>query len=442
MPHLEEVESADVDIPPVPSIWRDRDFVRLWSAGTISIFGSLIGRTALPFVAILTLGAGAIEVSALRSLELLAGLLVGLIAGAWVDRIRRRPIMIGADLGRAVLLGSIPVAAMIGVLGLWQLFAVAFLTAILTTFFDLADRAYLPTLVPADRLVPANSALTASSSAAEFTGFGISGFLVQLLTAPIAVAIDAVSFVVSAVLIRTIRRPEPPPPPRADREPMLREIRDGLHLVASSPVLRALALAGAFSHFVWGVFGAVYILFATRELGLGPAAIGLIAGVGGASSFVGAVLVGPLVRRFGIGRTLLVGMAGFGIGSAFIPLAPAGAILLGAVCLVGQQLVADGAATTYDIVDMSVRQSIVGDRLLGRVNATIRTSSVLLQLGGTVMAGVVGELLGLRAAFWIGLVGAVLAFLAVWLSPLRSMRGVPTSPFGPAIAGDAIPITE
>jgi MFS family permease len=439
---LEGVESADVDTPPVPSLWRDRDFVRLWSAGTISIFGSLIGRTALPFVAILTLGAGALEVSALRSLELLAGLLVGLFAGAWVDRIRRRPIMIGADLGRAVLLASIPVAAIAGVLGLWQLFAVAFLTAILTTFFDLADRAYLPTLVPADRLISANSALTASSSAAEFTGFGISGFLVQLLTAPIAVAIDAASFVVSAVLIRTIRRPEPSPPAQADRESMVHEIREGLRLVAASPVLRAIALASAFSHFVWGVFGAVYIVFATQEIGLGPAAIGLIAGVGGLSSFAGAVLVGPLVRRVGIGRTLLLGTAGFGIGSAFIPLAPSGSILVGAALLVAQQLVADGAATAHDIVDMSVRQSIVGDRLLGRVNATIRTSSVLLQLGATVMAGVVGELLGLRVALWIGLSGAVLAFLSIWFSPLRSMREVPSAPLGPAVAGAEVPLTE
>jgi len=431
-----------VDRSPAPSVWRDPDFVRLWSAGTISIFGSLIGRTALPFVAILTLGAGALEVSALRSLELVAGLIVGLVAGAWVDRLRRRPIMVGADIGRAILLGSIPLGAIAGILGLGQLFIVAFLTAILTTFFDLADRAYLPTLVPAERLMQANSALTASSSAAEFTGFGISGFLVQLLTAPFAVAIDAASFVVSAVLIRSIRRPEPPSPPHADREPMLREIRDGLHLVARSPVLRAIALASAFSHFVWGVFGAVYILYATRDLGLGPAAIGLIAGIGGLSSFGGAVLVGPIVRRVGIGRTLLIGTAGFGIGNLFIPLAPTGAVVVGAACLIAQQLVADGAATAYDIVDMSVRQSIVGDRLLGRVNATIRTSSTLLQLGATVMAGVVGEVFGLRVALWIGLSGALLCFLSVWFSPLRTMRDVPATPLGAAMAGDEVPITE
>lgn len=428
--------------PPAPSVWRDRDFVRLWSAGTISIFGSLIGRTALPFVAILTLQAGAVEVAILRSLELVAVLLVGLVAGAWVDRLRRRPIMVATDLGRAILLGSIPVAAIAGVLVLGQLFVIAFLAAILTTFFDLADRAYLPTLVPADRLVSANSALTASSSAAEFTGFGISGFLVQILTAPFAVAVDAASFVVSAVLIRSIRRPEPPPPPPTDREPMLSEIRDGLRLVARSPILRAIALSSAFSHVVWGIFGAVYILYATRELGLGPAAIGLIAGVGGLSSLAGAVLVGPIVRRVGIGRTLLVGIAGFGIGNAFIPLAPSGAVLLGAACLIGQQVVADGAATAYDIIDMSVRQSIVGDRLLGRVNATIRTSSTLLQLGATVFAGVVGEVYGLRVALWIGLGGAVVAFLAIWFSPLRAMRDVPAGPLGPAVVGDEVPLTE
>jgi MFS family permease len=412
---------------PTPSVWRDRDFVRLWSAGTISIFGSLISRTALPFVAILTLKAGAIEVSTLRSLELIASLFVGLVAGAWVDRLRRRPIMVAADLGRAVLLGSIPVAAIAGVLGLWQLFAVAFLAAILTTFFDLADRAFLPTLVPADRLVQANSALSASGSAAEFTGFGISGFLVQALTAPFAVAIDAASFVVSAVLIRSIRRPEPPPPPPTDREPMVREIRDGLHLVVRSPILRALALSSAFSHLTWGIFGAVYILYATRDIGLGPAAIGIIAGVGGLSSLFGAVLVGPISRRLGIGRTLLVGIAGFGIGSAFIPLAPSGAVWLGAAFLIGQQLVADGAATGYDILDTSVRQSMVDDRLLGRVNATIRTSSTLLQLGATIFAGVVGEIYGLRVTLWIGLLGAVAAFLSIWFSPLRAMHTVPTA---------------
>ncbi len=427
---------------PSPSVWRDGDFVRLWSAATISIFGSLIGRTALPFVAILTLHAGALEVSALRSLELVAALLVGLVAGAWVDRLRRRPIMVAADLGRAILFITIPVAAIAGVLGLGQLFVVAFLAAILTTFFDLADRAYLPTLVRPDRIVAANSALTVSGSAAEFAGFGISGFLVQILTAPFALVFDAVSFVVSAVLIRSIKRPEPAPPERADRAPMQREIRDGLRLVAHSPVLRAIALSSAFSHMTWGVFGAVYILYATQELGLGPAAIGVIAAIGGLSSLAGAVFVGPVVRRLGLGRTLLIGIGGFGLGNLFIPLAPSGSVLIGALCLIAQQLIADSSATGYDIIDMSLRQSIVGDRLLGRVNATIRTLSTLLQLVATVFAGIVGEFYGLRVALWFGLLGAVLAFLSIWFSPIRAMHAVPMEPIIPAILGDGLPLTE
>ncbi len=382
----------------------------------------------MPFVAILVLHAGALEVSALRSLELIASLIVGLAAGAWVDRLRRRPVMVAADLGRAILLSTIPIAAIAGVLGLGQLFAVAFLGAILTTFFDLANRAYLPTLVAPERLVAANSALTASESAAEFTGFGISGVLVEVLTAPFAVAVDAISFVVSALFVRSIRHTEPPPPPADDREPVLREIRHGLRLVGRSPILRALALSSAFSHLTWGIFGTVYILYATRELGLGPAAIGVIAGVGGLSSFAGALLVRPIVERIGIGRTMLSGIVAFGIGSALIPLAPSGAVAIGALFLIGQQLIADGGATAYDIIDNSVRQSIVGDRLLGRVNATIGTSSTLLQLGGTVFAGIVGEVYGLRFALWVGLAGAVLAFVSIWFSPLRTMQSVPVRP--------------
>lgn len=431
-----------MDASPAPGIWRDRDFVRLWSAGTISIFGSLIGRTALPFVAILTLQAGAIEIATIRSLELVAGLVVGLLAGAWVDRLRRRPVMILSDLGRAVLLATIPVAAILGVLTFAQLAVVVFLWAILTTFFDLADRAYLPTLVSGERLVGANSALTASSSVAEFTGFGIAGVLIQVLSAPFAVAIDAASFVVSAVLIRSIRRPEPPPPDHTEREPVLHEIREGLRLVGGSPVLRSLALASASLHLVYGVFGAIYFLYVSEVLGLEPAAIGAIAAVGGISSFFGAVFVGRVARRIGVGSTLLVGIAGFGVGHVFLPMAPSGAPLVASLFLIGSQLISDGAATGYEILDMSVRQAVVDDRSLGRVNATIGTSSTLLMLVATVFAGVAGELYGLRPVAWIALGGAVLAFVVIWLSPLRRMREVPAGPLGPAVIGDAVILDE
>jgi MFS family permease len=294
-----------------PSLWRDRAFLAVWSASTISIFGSLITRTALPFAAILVLQAGPLEISAIRAAEQIAALIIGLAAGAWVDRLRRRPIMIWSDLGRAVLLGSIPVAFVLGILGMPQLIVVAFAAAILSTFFDVADRSYLPTIIGRERLVAANSALTATGSIAEFSAFGIGGFLIQLFKAPIAIAIDAVSFVVSAILLATIRRKEPPPTPVANREPVLREIRDGMRIVSRSPMLRALALAHGGTHILWGIFGTSYLLFATNELNLGPAAIGIIAGVGGIGSLAGSFAAPILSRRLGVGRSILFGMVGF-----------------------------------------------------------------------------------------------------------------------------------
>jgi MFS family permease len=423
------------------SIWRSGAFVRLWTATTVSYFGSFITRTALPLAAILVLGAGPLEISALRGLELVAGLLIGLVAGAWVDRLRRRPIMIWADIGRAVLLGSIPVAAVIGVLALPQLLVVAFLAAILTTFFEVASRTYLPTIVSKTQLVTANSALTASASAAEFSGFGISGFLIQLFSAPIAIGVDAATFLVSALALGTIRQAEPPVPAITDREPFAREIRDGLRVVLGSPTLRAIAAAHGGTHLLWGIFGTVYLLFATHDLGLGPAAIGIIAGVGGGASFVGAAVAGRVIARLGIGRTMLLGMVGFTLGSALIPMAPSGAVLVGAAFLVAQQLIADSSGTVYDVVETSLTQSIVAPRILGRVNATIQTYTTLLSLVGTVAGGIIAELLGLRQAMAIGVLGGVVAFAFIWFSPIRTMRGMPAD-FAIAPTPDDAPLTE
>lgn len=411
-----------------PSLWRDRAFVAVWSASTISIFGSLITRTALPFAAILVLKAGPLEISAIRSAELVASLIVGLVAGAWVDRLRRRPIMIWADLGRAILLGSIPVAAVLHVMFLPQLVVVAFAAAILSTFFDVADRSYLPTIVARERLVAANSALTASASVAEFTSFGIGGFLIKLFTAPIAIAIDAVSFLVSAVLLATIRRKEPAPTPVADREPVLREIRDGMRIVARSPMLRALALAHGGTHILWGIFGTSYLLFATNELDLDPATIGIIAGVGGIGSLVGSLAAPVLSRRLGVGRSILLGMVGFTIGNALIPLAPAHAILLGAAFLIGQQLIGDSGATVYEIVETSLVQASVGERVMGRVNATIGTFTTLLTLAGAIGGGILAEVFGLRTAFGVGMLGALAAIVVIWFSPVRHIRDAPITP--------------
>lgn len=408
--------------PFASPLWRNGAFVRVWSAATISIFGSLITRLALPFVAILVLGAGPFEVAILRSLDVLAATGFGLVAGAWVDRLRRRPVLIWADLGRALLLATVPLAFVLGILTLAQLFLVTLLTAILTTFFDAADNAYLPSIVRRDELVDANSALTASGSAAEFTAFGLSGFLVQVLTAPMAILVDAVSFVASALLLGSIRTGEEPPPPVAERRRILVEIRDGLALVRRDPVLRALALTEMTHGVLWGVFGATYLLFAFEVLELGPAAIGLITAAGGVGSLLGALVVGRATRRWGIGLTAVGGLVLAALGNAFVPLAPAGAPFVAAGFLVAQQLVGDGGDTVYAITEQTVRQATVENRLLGRTASTIQVASGAAQLAATLAAGLLAEVIGLRAVAVMAPLGALAGAAVIWFSPVRSLR--------------------
>lgn len=406
------------DAVPSRRLRANRAFLALWSAATVSVFGSFVTRIALPFVAIETLHAGPIEVSVLRSVELVAALLFGFVAGAWVDRLRRRPVMIWADLGRAIVLGSVPLAAIGGWLTLGHVFAVAAIAAVMTTFFDVADRAYLPTIVDRADLVRANGALSATSAAVEFVGFGVAGFLVKLLTAPIAIAIDAVTFLVSAGLLGTIRRAEPAPPPAADREPIGREIRAGLDVVTRDPVLRGLLWGTMGLAAMWGVFGAVWLLFATRTLGLDAGVIGVVAALGGFGSLLGALLAERTAGRYGLGRLVVVSLLFAALGNLLIPLAPEGAPLLAVVFLVGQQLIGDTAVTMFDVTEVSVRQARVEDRSLGRVNATVRVLMVLAQLGGTVAGGLVAELAGLRIAALVAPAFALVGAVGLYASPV------------------------
>ena len=411
--------------PFASPLWSNGAFVRVWTAASISIFGSLITRIALPLVAILTLNAGPIEVAVLRSIDLAAALIVGLVAGAWVDRLRRRPVLIWADLGRAALLSVIPISFVLGTLALWQLLAVAGLAAVLTTFFDAADNAYLPTIVERERLVEANSALAASGSVAEFAGFGISGILVQLLSGPITIVINAVTYLVSALLLLTVRHTEAPPPPREEREPVLDEIRHGIRLVRHHPVLRAFAGAQMLMSMLWGVFGATWFLFAIDELGVSPALIGIVAGVGGASSFIGAIVATRSTARWGIGPVAITAMLLSAVGNLFIPLAPAGLPLIAVACLVAQQLIADSAITVYDVTETSVRQALVDDRELGRVASTFQVLSAGAQLVATIGAGLLAEVIGLRATSFLAPLGGLLAGAILYWSPVRTLLVLP-----------------
>ena len=405
-------------------LWRHPDFLKLWAGQTASAFGTLISAIALPLTAVLALDATPLEMGLLRAAALGPGFLVGLLAGVWVDRLRRRPIMIGADLGRAALLGSVPGAAVLGLLRIEQLYIVAFLAGVLTVFFEVAYHSHLPSLVRRDELVEANSKVTASASVAEVAGFGLGGALVQVLTAPIAVLVDAGSFLLSALSLAFIRAPEPTPTPAADRPGALHEIGEGLRLVLDSPLLRPIAGAAATLGFFQYLLGAVYLLYVTRELEIEPIVQGALYAIGGLSSLLGALVAGRAARCWGLGPTLLVGLLLSGIGNLCVPLA-GGPILVVLTFLVLAQVVGDGAETAYTVNQVSLRQAITPERLQGRMNASIRFVSWGAMVLGTLVGGALGETIGLRATLVVGASGTILAALWIFLSPLRTLRSTP-----------------
>lgn len=405
-------------------LWRHPEFLKLWAGQTTSAFGTMISTIALPLTAVLALDATPVEMGLLQAAALVPGFLVGLLAGVWVDRLRRRPIMLGADLGRAALLGSVPAAAALGLLRIEQLYGVAFLAGVLTVFFDVSSQSFLPSLVRREELVGGNSTLTASASVAEVAGFGFGGALVQALTAPIAVLVDAISFLLSALSLALIRTPEPTSTLTPERPSAAREIGEGLRLVRDNPLLRAVAGATATFSFFQYMLGAVFLLYVTRELGIEPVLQGVLYAIGGVSSFFGALLAGRAAARWGLGRTLFVTLLVSGLGNLCVGLA-GGPIVVVLTFLVLAQLVGDGAETAYTVNQVSLRQAITPAQLQGRMNASIRFVGWSAMLLGTLVGGLLGELIGLRATIFVGAFGTTLAALWVLLSPLRRLHGSP-----------------
>ena len=401
-------------------LWRHPDFLKLWGGQTVSLGGSLVSRVALPLVAILTLDASPGEVALLRMADLLPGIILGLFAGVWVDRLKRRPLMIWADVGRAVLLGSIPLAAVFGLLRLEQLLVVVFAAGLLTALFEVAYQAYLPTLVTREELVEGNSKLEASGAAIEVFSFGLGGWLVQILTAPLAVLIDAISFVVSAACLGVIRAPEPPAREPTEGQTTWLAIRDGLRLVWHTPVLRALGGAHATLNFFIYIWLSMLLLFLSRDLELEPSVFGMLFAIGGVAALVGATQADRVERRLGLGPTLIVTLFITSAGLLLVPLA-SGPYLLVLVLVGGPQL-ADGPATIYQIHERSLIQATVPDDALGRVTASLRVVGWIAMLAGTVVGGLLGEALGARPTMLIGAVGALPAALWLLWSPVRRLR--------------------
>ena len=400
-------------------LWRHRDFTKLWAGQTVSIFGTMLTRIALPLTALLTLNSSPLQQGFLQAVEGGPVLLAGLFAGVWVDRLRRRPVMIGADLARAALLFSIPVAAFAGALTMAQLYIVAAAAAVFTAFFDAAYPAYLPTLVGRERIVEGNAKLAASASVAEMGGFAAAGALVQFLSGPVAMLVDAVTFVISAFSLAWIRKKESEPQPKELRESATREAIQGLSVVWRDPTLRALVASSTTIRFAGGAFGAMYMLFAVRDLGLSPTAAGVIAGCGGLGSLAGSLLAEPALRRLGAKSTLIVGFAVGGAFQGLVPLAHGTAFRAGLFLLIAQ-IFGDALMTMAFVNDLSLRQLLVPDRLLGRVSATANVLGVVAMPVGALGGGIIGQLFSPRAALAAGALGLSLAAVWVAASPIRS----------------------
>ena len=391
---------------------RDREFMKLWVGQTVSVFGSMVTRTALPFTAILVLGATPFQMGLLNAADLLPGIALGLVAGAWVDRLRRKPILIAADLARAALLISIPIAALASTLRIEHLYVVALLVGACTILFDVAYLSYLPSLVPRERLVEANARLEASASVAEVGAFGATGWLVQWLGAPAAIVIDAVTFLFSAGSLASIRAREPDPPARSERRRRWRELIEGLRATFSEPELRTLAGSVVIHELSLGIGGAVFMVFVTRELGFEPGALGMFFAVGGVSAMLGAFAAAPLGARAGVYRVMIAGLVVSGLATLLVPLAR-GATATSAVLLIAQQLIGDAGAVIYSVHQISRRQAITPEHSRGRVNAGIRVLGLSLALVGALGGGLLAEAFGLRSV--LVLAGCARIVAGSWL---------------------------
>ncbi|MGE5222259.1 MAG: MFS transporter, partial [Omnitrophica WOR_2 bacterium] len=354
-----------------------------------------------------------------NAMQLMPAFIAGLFAGAWVDRLQRRPLLIYADLGRALVLLTIPLAFLAGVLHIAQVYVVAFAASILTIFFDIAYQSYLPSLVGKDELVEGNSKLSASAAVAEFGGFSLAGWLVQAFTAPLAILIDAASFVVSAISVGLIQAREPAIV--LEENPDMRsEIISGLRTTWDNLLLRASGAAILIDGFAEGMYGSLVVLYMSRGLGFNPGVLGMIWAVGGFSSFFGAALTARMTLRLGAGRAMVVGLGMFGISQLFIPLA-SGATLLSAVFLIVQQL-GDGFFIVYQINQVSLRQGIASENMLGRVNATMQFLHLGATLIGSLLGGFLGDILGVRTVLFLGAGGTLLAALVLAGSRLKDLK--------------------
>jgi MFS family permease len=398
--------------------------MKLWTGQTISEFGSAISGLAIPWVAAVGLHASPFTFALLGVFDFLPFILFALPAGVWVDRLRRRPILIAGDAARAGLLALIPVLWALDALQMWHLFVIGFVTGVFTVFFDVAYQSYLPSLVEREQLVDANGKLQLTVSTAQVTGPGLAGVLIAAVTAPFAIVIDAISFAISTVFVTAIRRGETLPEPAQDKPKpkMLPELKEGLAYVVRHPYLRAIAACTGSANFFGSIGFSIALLYFVRVLHLSSFEVGVLFAVFGGGSIVGALAANRVQRAIGVGRGIVVPAMLFPIASFAVPLAPKDFPL---PLLIAGFVVGGYSQVAYNITQVSLRQAITPERMQGRMNASMRWivwgTFPLGQLAG----GAIASVWGLTASLWIAAIGSLFTFLPVLLSPVRNIRGMP-----------------
>jgi MFS family permease len=397
----------------------ERDLARIIAAATISNFGSMLTRIALPFVAIDALGASAGDMSGLSVARLLPGLGIGLALAVWIEPRRKRGVMIGADLAHAALLAAVPAAAALGALSMPLLWAFAFLSGLLSFAFEVARQSFVPSLALREQLVAANARIAAGSNAAEALAFGGGGWLVQALSAPLALLADAASYVGSALLLAGIPEREPAPRDGPERESPWRRALAGLRAIRGEPRLRALLAASLASVVVSEGLGVVYFLFVRAELGFAPGVLGLLFAVGSVAALGSSLSASWLGARFGARNTMGVGLVGGALATGMLALAP-GPSWVGAACIFAQQL-GDAGLAVFEIHALSARQDAAAPELQSRVHGAFSFLARWAALAGAALGGVLGSTFGPRATIAVAS-GALLAVGAAWLAAAPRLR--------------------
>ena len=399
-------------------LWRQTNFLKLWSTETISAFGDAISEIALPLVAIITLGAGAREMGILRALDNAPILLFGLFIGVWIDRVRQQPLMMATQLGRGILLATIPVATLAGALRIELLYFISFLGGMLSAIFTLATTTLLPSLVLHEDLVDANSKLSVSRSATKIIGPGLTGFLVERITAPFTIAFNVLSFLISGACLVFLRSTESVQIRSQRTQGIWHEISVGLRTIFLHPILSVLIIGTIIGSFSGAIHGTVFILYLNHELTINPTWLGIILASAGAGSLLGATVANRGARRYGPGPMLIGSTLLMGIGMGIVPLAAEVGMFTIPILILAQASQSIGL-TVYSINQISLRQAITPRELLGRVNASRRVLVFGVIPFGAMISGALGETIGLQLTLVIGTVVAFFSFVFHLTSPLR-----------------------